>query len=506
MRPPPQPARRRLVAAPTLALAAAGIALGSTGCPRRQGTPASVDASVAGAELRDVRCVERPEGCVFCEGRGTPPPLLEPDEPASSLCDPKDDANCVDFCSRLAPECATPWRRGQSCLLPSEEEFRREIFRRDTADRPEVTLQGRVLDDTGRRIEAAKVRVWFQGTAIADEMSGKDGGFKVRLRSAATPYTVRISHPGHATEIADVKLDRPPAVTRGFHLGPESTLRGRVVDAGAAPVPGVPVPGVIIRALRSPDDQIEVSSGITGDDGQFVVSGLDSKRYALLASRFGWLPGSARATAGPGAPRVPIRLARTGVIRGTVVDGDGDPQPNAVVVAMLSGAFGVASSPVVWTTDTAGKFAQDRFQPGTYYLWARHGETLVYPPEKIELGEGHHDVETELALEHRGARVRGRVAVTTSAPAAAVPDSERRAVLVGRSPLAFPRKAVGDVDPRNGAFTIAGVLPGRYELSIRVGGKVLPITSGPREVEVPIEEGATVDLSDPVTVRPKPDD
>jgi hypothetical protein len=198
---------------------------------------------------------------------------------------------------------------------------------------------------------------------------------------------------------------------------------------------------------------------------------------------------------------VTIRLARTGVIRGAVIDADGDPEANATVVAMLSGGFGVANSPIIWTTDSDGKFAQDRFGPGTYYLWARHGEMLVYPPEKIELAEGHLDTETELTVSHRGARVRGRIGISTGLPT----TGETRAVLVGRSPLAFPRKAVGDVD-KTGGFSISGVLPGRYELSIRVGPRVLPITSGPREVEVPIEEGATVDLSEAVVVRARSDE
>ena len=92
------------------------------------------------------------------------PPLVDPDAVPASLCDPKDDGNCVDFCSRLAPECAVPWRTVPSCLLPSEQEFRREIFRRDTADRPEAHVQGRVTDEAGRRIEGAKISVWLQGT------------------------------------------------------------------------------------------------------------------------------------------------------------------------------------------------------------------------------------------------------------------------------------------------------------------------------------------------------
>ena len=196
-----------------------------------------------------------------------------------------------------------------------------------------------------------------------------------------------------------------------------------------------------------------------------------------------------------------IHLSRTGVIRGRVVDDDDDGVSNAIVVAMLSGGFGVVSSPIIWTSDATGKFAQDRFRPGTYYLWARHGEQLVYPPEKFELAEGHLDAEIKLSLSHKGARVRGKVATSLGS----VMDGETRAVLVGRSPLAFPRKALGEID-KSGAFVISAVLPGRYELSIRVGARVLPITSGPREVEVPIEEGATVDLAETVIVRPRPEE
>jgi hypothetical protein len=473
----------------------AAAALAATGsCRREEGQQVTPAATTTNVDPRNVRCVERPEGCIFCDGSGQASPLLEPDEAPSALCDAKDSANCVEFCSRLAPECATPWFKGTSCILASEEEFRREIFRRDTSDRPEVSLQGRVVDDAARRIEGAKVRVWFQGTAIADEVTAKDGGFRLRLPAATTPYTLRISHAGHATELADVRLDKPPTVSRAFRMGPELTLKGRVVDASGAAVRGADV-----RALRGPDDVAEVAATQTGEDGQFVLTGLEAKKYLLVASRFGWLPGTSKTSVVAGVPRVTIRLARTGVIRGKVLDSDGDPVTHAIVVALPSGAFGAGSSPVVWTTDTEGRFAQDRFRPGTYYLWARHGEMLVYPPEKIEVGEGSVDASIELAVSHRGARVRGRITQTSGLPL----DPETRAVLVGRSPLAFPRKAVGELD-KNGSFVIPGMLPGRYEISVRVGPRLLSITSGPREIEVPIEEGATVEPSETIVVRPRP--
>ena len=33
-----------------------------------------------------------------------------------------------------------------------------------------------------------------------------------------------------------------------------------------------------------------------------------------------------------------------------------------------------------WTTD-GGRFAEE-MSPGTYYVWARRGDTFLYPPEK----------------------------------------------------------------------------------------------------------------------------
>ena len=168
------------------------------------------------------------------------------------------------------------------------------------------------------------------------------------------------------------------------------------------------------------------------------------------------------------------------------------------VVALASGSPGSTSSPVIWEVDSNGEFAQDRFQPGTYYLWARHGEMLLYPPEKLEITPDDLEAEVELKLSHRGARVRGTVVSRAGTPV----DPEERAVLFGRSPLALPRKAVGEID-HDGKFVVSGLLPGRYELSVRVGARVLSIASGPREVELPIEPGVSVDLPEPVVVRPQ---
>ncbi|HVR02283.1 MAG TPA: carboxypeptidase-like regulatory domain-containing protein [Polyangia bacterium] len=485
---------RRANAAITFALAA--LVASGAACRRSRGQSTAPNASSAPFDTHDVRCVERPEGCVFCEGRGPTSPLVDPDALPASLCDPKDPGTCVDFCTSLTPECAVPWRGGASCLLPSEFEFRRELFRRDTADRAEALIQGRVSDEAGHRVEGAQIRVWFQGTAIVDDASGKDGGFHLKLPAGPWSYSVRVSHPGLATELTELRIDRGGTLSRNFRLPPETIERGRVTDGA-----GGPVAGATVHALRTADDPIDAAEAQTAEDGNFSLGGLDAKRYTLRASKFGWLPVTLKTPVTVPGPRVTFKLTRTGVIRGRVLDADGDGQPGATVVALASGGLGEAGSPVIWKVDTNGKFAQDRFQPGTYYLWARHGEMLLYPPEKIEIAADDLDAEVELKLSHRGARVRGAVVARAGTPV----EPEERTVLFGRSPLALPRKAVGEID-HAGKFVVSGLLPGRYELSVRVGARVLPIVSGPREVEVPIEPGVSVDLPEPVVVRPQPEE
>ena len=186
------------------------------------------------------------------------------------------------------PSAPSPWRTVPSCLLPSEQEFRRELFRRDTADRPEAVVQGRITDEAGHRVEGAKIRVWFQGTAILDEVSGKDGSFRLELRAGPWTYSVRVSHAGLATEIADLRIDRGRDARCAT-----SAWRPSRRSAAASSTAGEPIGGVTVHALRSPDDPVDAGETQTADDGTFAIAGLDVKRYYLRASKFGWLPADA---------------------------------------------------------------------------------------------------------------------------------------------------------------------------------------------------------------------
>jgi protocatechuate 3,4-dioxygenase beta subunit len=473
------------------------LALALPGCRRSPAPPARRDAGAATS--KDVLCWQQSYGCVSCVGREGESPFLEAEQSRPSLCDPREPDNCVEFCSALAPDCALPWVKGPGCVFDSELAFRRALFNRDAADRPEVVLSGRVTDESGRRVEGAQVRVWLswrnQLTHLGDEVTGKDGAFRAHLRTGPWTYALRISHAGLASEI--VERLSPDRIDRGqprvFRLAPEHTIKGRVLDAAT----GVAVPGATVVAVRTAEEALQASEARTSDDGSFALGGLEPKRYFLRVSSFGWRPAVLKSAVTAPAARVTVKLDRTNVIRGAVRDANGEPVANALVAAVFSGAPGAPTLPYTWTTDADGRFAEDRFSAGTGFLWARRGDMFVYPPEKVEIAQNQ-EVQVVLTLRHKGARISGQVRAADGY--ALGPDN--RALLLSRSPLAFPRPAVGEITPE-GTFTIVGVLPGRYELSIRDGSRPLGIVKGPHDVEVPIEPDSRVALPEPVVVRPQ---
>jgi protocatechuate 3,4-dioxygenase beta subunit len=488
------------IALTLLSLATAGA------CRRSQEAKSNQPSGNVVPVLRKVLCIEQQEGCVYCTGRDiSPAPFLDADQSRPTICDPKNEDDCVEFCTSLASECALPWSPKPHCLFESELDFQRAVFNRDTSDRPEIQVVGRLVDESGHRIEGAFIDVWVsrgtQQTALAREVSAKDGSFHIRLRSGPWNYSLRFSHPGMASEI----VERLPAEklapmlgnqSKVFHLGQEAVIKGRIVDSSPL---AVPIADAEVSALRASEDGIESSSARTGDDGSFTLGGLESRRYFLRITKFGWRPLVMKGIQAGSGTRVSFKLARATVIRGIVRDKSGDPEANATVAALLSDVPGIPTTPIFWTSDSTGAFAQDRFAPGTYYLWARKGDMLAYPPEKIELTDGG-DVEVALSLMQKGARVTGQV---LPVPGFRL-SPEARALLISRSsPLAFPRSAVADLDDNNGTFTFAGILPGRYEISIRDGARTLAITQGPSEVEIPIDADVTVPLKEAITVRPR---
>ena len=136
-------------------------------------------------------------------------------------------------------------------------------------------MQGRITDEAGRRVDGAKIGVWFQGTAILDEASAKDGSYHLRLR--AGPLELRRSAsatPGWPPTSPTCASTGRARSSETFASPPRTLIRGRVVGNK-----GEPIRGVAVYAVRNPDDPIASGEAQTGEDGTFAVGGLDARRY-----------------------------------------------------------------------------------------------------------------------------------------------------------------------------------------------------------------------------------
>jgi protocatechuate 3,4-dioxygenase beta subunit len=470
-------------------------------CPRQPSSDRSAAGPLAIVVGEDVACIRQQEGCILCVTRR--PPFEVEDRPRR-ICNPARTTECVEFCTTLAAECATPWRHTGGCVAETEDDFRRREFWLEAGDRPEATLVGRTLDLEGQRLSGAKVELADGSTVIAEATSGRDGGFRVPLRSGT--FTIRISHPGHATLIEPLRLGaETSAAPKLFRLGAEERITGRVVGPAGEPVARAEVvatraPGGAgagpqeMPSARAAGMLLAAAETQSGPDGGFVLRGLEPHRYSLRAVAFGYRAEEPSRAQAP-AQRMLIHLARSYVVRGQVLGPSGTPQPQARVF-VLGGGASPSSAVDVWTTDAAGGYALDGFSPGTYLMWAQLGDHVTYPPMRVTIeAEDPEPLELDLKLDHEGALVSGRVVDADGRPVLGV-----HVELTPHWPLALPIP-LGEDTGAGGKFAVDGLSPGRYAIAVRIGGRELPLLSGPRDVQVPIEGGEELELDEPLRVR-----
>jgi uncharacterized protein (DUF2141 family) len=139
-----------------------------------------------------------------------------------------------------------------------------------------------------------------------------------------------------AIALAPQARDPRPAPATGT-----AVIAGRVVavDESASPVRRA-------RVTVTSSTMEVTRAVIAADDGSFVVAGLPAGRYTVSASKPGWIRGSSGAVK-PGRSGVAIalaaaqrvndvlvRMAKGGVVTGTVTDENGRPLPGVAVRLM----------------------------------------------------------------------------------------------------------------------------------------------------------------------------
>jgi protocatechuate 3,4-dioxygenase beta subunit len=182
--------------------------------------------------------------------------------------------------------------------------------------------------------------------------------------------------------IASSARAEPAQVRDGASVAPTGTaaITGAIVTDDVTPQP---VRHAIVT-LNS-QDRVVGRTAISDDQGRFAFPSLPQGRYSLSAQKQGWVTGSygAKAVGRPGRTlalaggeraTATIRMARGGVISGTILDQFGQPLAGATVRALKNGyevttgqrrlsPVGVSTSP-----DERGGYRLYGLAPGDYYV------------------------------------------------------------------------------------------------------------------------------------------
>ncbi len=253
-----------------------------------------------------------------------------------------------------------------------------------------VTLRGRVepgaVATLALEVPASLVRFGYLGWAAS----------LVRGDSDATgAFTLSNVPPGAFTLVAEARDGRVGTLRvvvsttdqAGLVVPLEArgAIAGRVVDATGAAVAGVNVTATSgARRTTWWPPEADAHPTVTAPDGSFRIGGLEAGGFALVVEDeqvpLGWADPAAHApaqvtlAAAEERRGVTLRVeARAGLIRGLVLDPDGNPARDAWVTALNSDLGADPSGTDRGTTvlcDDDGRFAITQLRRGTYFLVA----------------------------------------------------------------------------------------------------------------------------------------
>lgn len=274
-------------------------------------------------------------------------------------------------------------------------------------------------------------------------------------------------------------------------------------------------------------------SAVTDEAGAFAIQEVPPGTYSISVQRNGYVladssanarrAGTVTVAASTAVTGLEFKMAPHAVITGRVVDEDGEPMANIqIAVSRERWERGVRKSinSNGATTNDLGEFRVASLQPGNYFISAT--ETTRMMPRTRSATEpvlrhpptfypGAPDLSQAVAIQARGGqettginfqlrkvathRVRGKVldAAGQPAPNAAV-------MLFSEDPSSPFNRNFSSANP-DGSFTIAGVLPGRYQVTAQSRENRSPIVAV-SDVQVGNSdiEGLTLQLAPPVAV------
>ena len=380
----------------------------------------------------------------------------------------------------------------------------------------ESVVSGKVVGPGGGAVEGATVKVELDaaggmGAMVAGMFGGswasarteEDGTYAVGGLTAGE-RKVRVESGSYLHEEVTLQVPDEDAVAHDFSLRPGYTLEGLVLTPAGEPAAAASIQvrwaaagggnplAAMTGMMRGAD-----ANGTTDAEGQFKLEGLQEGPYTVTAKAEGYLDGEVEDIA-QGATDVVLQLRASATVRGTVIDPDGNPVGGAWVhrkggkrrggmnpmMAMFAG------DPRVLTA-ADGTFELPELEAGRYQLYARRKGYAESETLKLQVSEGETAADLQLVL-RPGESLSGRVIEKGTGNAL---EGALVYVVEGNSPLAgfnpqeildrepsAPANSISATTDSAGAFTLAGLSPGRVTVEVRTRDHA-PASLG--RVEVP---------------------
>jgi hypothetical protein len=246
-------------------------------------------------------------------------------------------------------------------------------------------------------------------------------------------------------------------------------ITGRVVDFG-----GAPVKSAIVRAEPKGYDPLVMDGEVrAGDDGRFVLTGLDPGEYRVHAGCPGCTHADATVAAGGD---VTLRLEPGGSLAGRVTDQSGG------AVASFTVAVSKKTGPLVEETvaqatviDAEGHFQVDGLTPGELLVRATGSGYAPSDPVSALVASGDDPTEVTIRVD-KGGSLAGRVVDRgTRAPLALARVSIESSIGVGSSAVPLVANTLTD---DQGQFVLDGLPPGVRTATAAAYGHNIVMKSG----------------------------
>jgi len=363
----------------------------------------------------------------------------------------------------------------------------------EVALRRGAAVSGRVVDEQGTGIPDVQVwaadtsNAWERGGAeLARVTSAADGAFTIPALAAGS-YFLRAKDDHHAP------ASTAPITVTGEHptTGIEIVMKAAASIAGVVvTTDGQPVPYATVKLSSKTWSPDSVNRQAAADEhGKFELRALPRAAVKVRAESEEAASKAIDVDLAGTPVRTDVKLVldQAGTIAGIVVDGAGEPIAEAEVAAypdFLDDKRGaddfVLAQGAAATTDGGGRFVLKGLEDGSYRVWASRssgGRTSQGQREGVAARTGAKDV--KIVLPAPGA-VKGKVALDSGDPpelALVSTDWEHRVTI------------------RDGAFELADLAPGKYDLRVTGADFADKIVR-----DLTIEAGKTTDAGT-ITVR-----